>query len=947
MSDSSGPVPVSRPGAQSLGFNSQGEEEMVITAPAGKPGYGPGSLAADLGKIPRTPIQAESSAAIHAAARWSTAQLQKTQAEYAAHQNALAAAQAKAKAARDALTFRLTQESNARIHNTYVNPAIAGAHANNMAMQAEAARLGAAKAAARAREKAEQEARQAEAELLAQQEAERQAAAAVAAARAKAEADARAVAEADARAAAEAAAKAKAEADARAAAEAAAKAKAEADARAAAEAAAKAKAEADARAAAEAAAKAKAEADARAAAEAAAKAKAEAEARAAAEAAAKAKAEADAEARLREQENRTRLSMEMNVTPPVPVYTPEMVQKAESAMIQPGIMALPFIPRMMNLSVASRGVIPMTPEASYLTGNTLVRAASVLSEWVAATETMVATATAGVLIATFWSQEVGKGSDRVPGRDTEALFATEAILLNRGNLEALQPGVDSVELPVRAHLAEENGHLALRLLKTGEGGLPAVVRILDAVRDPETGLDKIIVPGLNGSRDREVLVNPSADGLPGEWFPGHGDAVPQTPLSHGMSVKPAVEDTDAPLAVDILAVPAPEQMQDFIYWQVFPDGSSVRPIYVVMTPDTQGPVRELVTVPRLSGDGLFVAPHGVSMTDDIASFPEDMVSRAADMLLYSFEPEGMVKVATFEGGADVGSQVPGVLVIPALTMTDDGYISTSMDEKVAYLKVRVGLMEDNGCYTLGVWKTNSQTDAVPVLKAVRDPISGMDEVRLPALAGERSLTVLINPVHVPHPPGNTGNHDAVPSVLMHTGTTVKPVAPLTVTVSPGADEVPFRDFIYWQPDAAGTGVQPVYVALSINPRKLPGKASGYGQGDGESWLQDADKGDGVPIPARIADKLRGREFSSFDAFRKALWTEVGKDPELSKNLSPSNKAGVSKGYSPFTPKEQQVGGRKVYELHHDKPISQGGGVYYMDNIRVTTPKRHIDIHRGQ
>lgn len=73
---------------------------------------------------------------------------------------------------------------------------------------------------------------------------------------------------------------------------------------------------------------------------------------------------------------------------------------------------------MMNLSVASRGVIAMTPEASELTGNTFVRAASVLSEWVAATETMAATATAGVLVATFWSQEAGKGSDRVPGRDT-------------------------------------------------------------------------------------------------------------------------------------------------------------------------------------------------------------------------------------------------------------------------------------------------------------------------------------------------------------------------------------------------------------------------------------------------------------------------------------------------------------------------------------------------
>ncbi|WP_313906306.1 S-type pyocin domain-containing protein [Salmonella enterica] len=865
MSNLSGPVPVSRPGAQSLGFNSQGEEEMVITAPAGKPGYGPGSLAADLGKIPRTPIQAESSAAIHAAARWSTAQLQKTQAEYAAHQNALAAAQAKAKAARDALTLRLTQESNARIHNTYVNPAIAGAHANNMAMQAEAARLGAAKAAARAREKAEQEARQAEAELLAQQEAERQAAAAVAAARAKAEADARAVAEADARAAAEAAAKAK--------------------------------------------------------------------------------AEADAEARLREQENRTRLSMEMNVTPPVPVYTPEMVQKAESAMIQPGIMALPFIPRMMNLSVASRGVIPMTPEASYLTGNTLVRAASVLSEWVAVTETMVATATAGVLIATFWPQEVGKGSDRVPGRDMEALFATEAILLNRGNLEALQPGMDSVELPVRAHLAEENGHLALRLLKTGAGGLPAVVRILDAVRDPETGLDKIIVPGLNGRRDREVLVNPSADGLPGEWFPGHGDAVPQTPLSHDMSVKPAVEDTDAPLAVDILAVPAPEQMQDFIYWQVFPDGSSVRPIYVVMTPDTQGPVRELVSVPRKPGEGVFAS------AGNMAPFPEEMVSRAADMLRGAREPDGMTEVATFDfpgdDYADSDGSVAAALVISATSLSGNGGISTSADYETAYLPVRAALMAENGLYTLGLRRTDWSDSGIPFLKAERNPVTGMDEIRLPSVAGEPPLTVLINPVHVPQSPGNTGNQDVIPSVPSHTGTTVKPVTPLTVTTTPVVDDVTFRDFIYVQPDAEGSDAVPVYVALSINPRKLPGKVSGYGQGDGENWLQDADKGDGVPIPARIADKLRRREFSSFDAFRKALWTEVGKDPELSKQFSPSNKKRMSQGLAPRARNKDTVGGRRSFELHHNKPISQDGGVYDMDNLRITTPKRHIDIHRGQ
>ncbi|EAO6252864.1 colicin [Salmonella enterica] len=132
-----------------------------------------------------------------------------------------------------------------------------------------------------------------------------------------------------------------------------------------------------------------------------------------------------------------------------------------------------------------------------------------------------------------------------------------------------------------------------------------------------------------------------------------------------------------------------------------------------------------------------------------------------------------------------------------------------------------------------------------------------------------------------------------------------------------------------------------------NKRNQPGKATGKGQPVGDKWLEDAGKELGSPIPDRIADKLRDKVFKNFDDFRKKFWEEVSKDPELSKNLSPSNKAGVSKGYSPFTPKEQQVGGRKVHELHHDKPISQDGGVYDMDNIRVTTPKRHIDIHRGQ
>ncbi|ECY1715577.1 hypothetical protein F6673_24895, partial [Salmonella enterica] len=37
---------------------------------------------------------------------------------------------------------------------------------------------------------------------------------------------------------------------------------------------------------------------------------------------------------------------------------------------------------------------------------------------------------------------------------------------------------------------------------------------------------------------------------------------------------------------------------------------------------------------------------------------------------------------------------------------------------------------------------------------------------------------------------------------------------ITVTTTPAADIGGLQDFIYWRPDAAGTGVEPIYVILS-------------------------------------------------------------------------------------------------------------------------------------
>ncbi|WP_346763408.1 hypothetical protein [Escherichia sp. E4694] len=35
------------------------------------------------------------------------------------------------------------------------------------------------------------------------------------------------------------------------------------------------------------------------------------------------------------------------------------------------------------------------------------------------------------------------------------------------------------------------------------------------------------------------------------------------------------------------------------------------------------------------------------------------------------------------------------------------------------------------------------------------------------------------------------------------------------------------------------------------------------------------------------------------------------------------------------------------ENHHNKPIEEGGGVYDIDNLRITPPKQHKFIHYGK
>lgn len=182
-----------------------------------------------------------------------------------------------------------------------------------------------------------------------------------------------------------------------------------------------------------------------------------------------------------------------------------------------------------------------------------------------------------------------------------------------------------------------------------------------------------------------------------------------------------------------------------------------------------------------------------------------------------------------------------------------------------------------------------------------------------------------------------------PNIAVYDGTTLKALEGRTDTF-PEFDLYSFGGFVTVFP--ADSGIPPIFT-LFKDRRDDPGVASGYGEPVLGIWLESASQGTGVVISNRIADKLRGQHFSSFKDFREEFWRVAIGDPELSPQFSANNFNEMKNGRAPFTRKNDRLGGRVKFELHHITPVAEGGSVYDIENMRVITPKRHSKIHNGE
>jgi len=254
------------------------------------------------------------------------------------------------------------------------------------------------------------------------------------------------------------------------------------------------------------------------------------------------------------------------------------------------------------------------------------------------------------------------------------------------------------------------------------------------------------------------------------------------------------------------------------------------------------------------------------------------------------------------------------------------------------LPVAIGSRTVDNTTEFYVAATNGTTvpRKVPVRLAIYDPVLNLYRSESPdAQSPGMTWTPIISP-------GNASTALPVtqPVAAPYTGATATALEG-RIDTNPELDLYSFGGSIYIFPTESG--IPPQFVMFR-DRRSEPGVSSGAGKLVSENWMGTASMPEGAPIPAQIADKLRGRRFSTFKNFRSEFWKAVSNDELLNGQFTKLRQMDMKQGLAPTTFPQDQVGRRIKYEIHHIIPIGEGGEVYDMDNLQIMTPKSHIQTH---
>lgn len=193
-----------------------------------------------------------------------------------------------------------------------------------------------------------------------------------------------------------------------------------------------------------------------------------------------------------------------------------------------------------------------------------------------------------------------------------------------------------------------------------------------------------------------------------------------------------------------------------------------------------------------------------------------------------------------------------------------------------------------------------------------------------------------------HEPKNATSLPAIDEgILVYSGNSPDPITNGSA-IRPPSDLLDQERIIVTFP--SDSGLPPLLVVFR-DPRMDPGVVSGAGSPQSGRWLGEQSRQAGALIPDEIDSQLVGKPVKNMKEFRELFWKAVAHS-SLADQFASQNVTRMLKGLAPKTPMLDAYKMHSSFVLHHHVPISEGGDVYNLDNIRIVTPTAHQNIHYG-